>query len=547
MKLWAFLNAHASVSLPRVIVIAGIAGLSNSLLLWVVNSGAHSVANRTSNIRGLVLFVIAITIYILTQRSILHTSSREVEQIIERLRINLLEKIRGADLQALEGLGRAQIYASVNRDTLTISQAATPLMIACQGSILVAFSLVYIFFLSHTGFVLTVLIVGIGIAIHFKNKKELAVDMAASSAQEHEFFEGLTHLLDGFKEVKLHRGRSRDLSIHLQGIARKVTTLKTSTGLRYADYYIFTQVLFYLLIGATVFVLPRLSEVYVDQVTQITAAILFIVGPLTMVVSLVPVVRAADHAVQNIALLERELDRIQSAEGLTLDTAPVPSRSFATIELRGVTFTYRDSRGHALFSAGPVDFTLRQGEIVLIVGGNGSGKSTFLKLLTGLYTPERGALYLDRHDVARIGRHDYRELFSAIFSDYHLFDRLYGLADVDDRQVREYLERMQLQEKTTWQDGRFVNQELSTGQRKRLALIVSLLEDKPIYVFDEWAADQDPSFRRFFYETLLPELKARGKTIVAATHDDRYFGMGDRVLKMEQGQFIPVTPEGTAS
>lgn len=546
MKLWEFLRAHASVSLPRVVVIAAISGLANALLLGVVNSGAHAVSDGTTNTRMFVLFIIAITIYILTQRSILHTSSREVEKIIERLRVNLLEKIRGADLQALEGLGRAQIYASVNRDTMTISQAATPLMIACQGAILVLFSMIYIFLLSRTGFVLTVVIVGIGIAIHFKNKKELALDMAASATKENEFFEGLTHLLDGFKEVKLHRARSRDLSIHLKGVARKVASLKTTTGLRYADYYIFTQVLFYLLIGATVFLLPRLSDVYADQVTRITAAILFIIGPLTMVVSLVPVVRAADYAVQNIARLEQELDRIQSAEGLSVDTAPAPSGVFEKIDVRAATFAYRNGGGQVLFAVGPLDFTLPRGEIVLIVGGNGSGKSTFLKLLTGLYVPESGGMYLDGMDVDSLGQHDYRELFSAIFSDYHLFDRLYGLAGVDDRQVHALLERMELRAKTTWRQGRFLNQELSTGQRKRLALIVSLLEDKPIYVFDEWAADQDPSFRRFFYETLLPELKARGKTIVAATHDDRYFHLGDRVVKMEQGQFLSVTPEAGA-
>jgi putative pyoverdin transport system ATP-binding/permease protein len=542
MRLWEFLRTHSSVSLPRVVVIAAISGLANALLLGVVNSGAHSVADRSTNTRMFILFIIAITVYILTQRSILRTSSREVEKIIERLRVNLLEKIRGADLQALEGLGRAQIYASVNRDTLTISQAATPLMIACQGAILVLFSLIYIFLLSRTGFFLTIAIVGIGIAIHFKNKKELAIDMAASSTKENEFFEGLTHVLEGFKEVKLHRARSRDLSVHLKAIAAKVAALKTTTGLRYADYYIFTQVLFYLLIGAMVFILPRLSEVYADQVTRITAAILFIIGPLTMVVSLIPVVRAADHAVHNIARVEQALDSIQSAEGLSGDSAPVRSAEFKEISVRAATFSYRDSRGQALFSIGPIDFTLPRGEIVMIVGGNGSGKSTFLKVLTGLYVPDTGGVYLDRMDIGAYGRHDYRELFSAIFSDYHLFDRLYGLAGVDDFEVHSLLERMQLQAKTTWHKGRFLNQELSTGQRKRLALIVSLLEDKPIYVFDEWAADQDPSFRRFFYETLLPELKARGKTIVAATHDDRYFHLGDRVVKMEQGQFLSVTP-----
>ena len=147
-----------------------------------------------------------------------------------------------------------------------------------------------------------------------------------------------------------------------------------------------------------------------------------------------------------------------------------------------------------------------------------------------------------------LGYRAYRELFAAIYSDYHLFDRLYGLPNIDDSRVISLLQLMQLEKKTRWRDGRFENQELSTGQKKRLALVISLLEDKQIYVFDEWAADQDPSFRQFFYETLLPDLKARGKTLIVATHDDRYFSVGDRVIKMELGRIVSDTrPDKSAS
>jgi putative ATP-binding cassette transporter len=209
-----------------------------------------------------------------------------------------------------------------------------------------------------------------------------------------------------------------------------------------------------------------------------------------------------------------------------------------TIELNTVRFSYTDRDGNPLFTVGPLDLTLKQGEVLLIVGGNGSGKSTLLKLLTSLYYPSSGEIRVNGLDARTVGYRTYRELFSAIFADYHLFERLYGVSGVDDKRVVELLRLMGLERKTTWRDGRFANQELSTGQRKRLALIISLLEDKQIYVFDEWAADQDPSFREFFYETLLPEMKRGGKTVVAATHDERYFHVGDRVLKMEAGRFI---------
>jgi putative ATP-binding cassette transporter len=129
-------------------------------------------------------------------------------------------------------------------------------------------------------------------------------------------------------------------------------------------------------------------------------------------------------------------------------------------------------------------------------------------------------------------------LFSAIFSDFHLFEKLHGLSAVDPERVNALLRLMEISDKTAFSEGHFTNTHLSTGQRKRLALVVSYLEDKPIYVFDEVAADQDPQFRRYFYETLLPELKSAGKTVVVVSHDDRYFQAGDRVLQMDYGKLV---------
>jgi putative ATP-binding cassette transporter len=561
MNLWEFLRTHSTVPLSRVIAVAGIAGLSNALLLMIINAASHSATDdgsRTVMFRLLgseitlsigqlfLLFAIVITCYILTQRYILRVASSEVEKIIATIRVNLSDKIRQSDLHAIEGLGRAQLYGSLNADTITISQATAPMIIASQGSILVAFSLVYILVLSPAAFIMTLVIVALGIAIHFRNRKQLMAQLGASTAKEAEFFEGLTHLLDGFKEIKLNRRRSTGLFEHLTGIAGDVARVKTDTGLRYADYFIFTQVLFYLLIGAMVFILPAVSSVYSEQVTRITAAILFIIGPLTMVVGFLPIFRAANHSVANIGRLEKALEHAEGAARQREHGDAVAPPAFRTIEVQDLTFSYTDREGKAQFTLGPANLTIRQGEIVLIVGGNGSGKSTFLKLLTALYYPDSGLITLDGLSVGTLGYQSYRELFAAVLADYHLFDRLYGMADVDPRLVLERLREMQLDRKTEWSAGRFVQQELSTGQKKRLALIVALLEDRPIYVFDEWAADQDPEFRRYFYESLLPGLKAQGRTIVAATHDDRYFSIGDKVAKMELGKIVSLQIKGEA-
>jgi ABC-type siderophore export system, fused ATPase and permease components len=106
----------------------------------------------------------------------------------------------------------------------------------------------------------------------------------------------------------------------------------------------------------------------------------------------------------------------------------------------------------------------------------------------------------------------------------------------DDAQA--LLAALQLTQKVTLKEGKFSTLALSTGQRKRLALLVAWLEDRPFYLFDEWAADQDPAFREVFYHQLLPALTARGKAVVVITHDDRYFHLADRCLKLEWGQLV---------
>ena len=183
----------------------------------------------------------------------------------------------------------------------------------------------------------------------------------------------------------------------------------------------------------------------------------------------------------------------------------------------------------------------RSGELVFITGGNGAGKSTLLKLLTGLYQPAQGVVRLDGELQTEANQDAYHSLFTHIFSDFHVFRRLYGIDPGGGEQVEGLLRRMELEEKTRFTDNGFETVELSSGQRKRLALIVGELEDKPIIVLDEWAADQDPRFRRKFYEELLPELKRRGKTVVAVTHDDKYYGVADRILSMREGTLVETT------
>ncbi|MCC5025201.1 MAG: ATP-binding cassette domain-containing protein [Candidatus Synoicihabitans palmerolidicus] len=204
-----------------------------------------------------------------------------------------------------------------------------------------------------------------------------------------------------------------------------------------------------------------------------------------------------------------------------------------------MSFAYYNDKGKAVFFLDPFEFSLTSGKLLCITGGNGSGKSTFLKVLAGLYPPEAGTILLDGSPVTATNRQSYRSLFRPIFTDFHLFDTLYGFDDIDEALLTHWLHRTDLWHKTGVEERKLTERNLSRGQRKRLALVLALMEDKPILLLDEWAAEQDPQFRRIFYREILSELRAEGKTIIAVSHDDEHYDVADRTLKMHYGKFVP--------
>src|SRR5207247_4738423 len=295
----------------------------------------------------------------------------------------------------------------------------------------------------------------------------------------------------------------------------------------------------YGLLGAIAFAVPTFSGAMgAETVTKTITALVFVVGTCFGLVQAIPIWSAANTAADNIERLEA---RLLATIPVTEVAAIEPSKRFHKIEMRNVVFRYLDKWSDAVFQVGPIDFTLLSGELVFITGGNGSGKSTLLKLLAGLYKPDSGEISFDGMRVNDSTRQTYRELISAIFPDYHLFEKLYGMPDPDPAEGNRLLTEFRLLDKTRLTDGQFSTLDLSAGQRKRLALIVSLLEKRPILLLDEWAADQDPEFRRKFYYDLLPELKRTGQTVVAITHDDRYLDEMDlpaRRMRMEDGRSV---------
>ncbi len=534
MRLLELLRRESTASFTALVLAAGLAGISNALVLAIINRAAEKASTERGSTRDLVLFMIVMCVYAVSQWRLMTTATREVERVLDRLRIRLADKIRRSDLEPLEEMGRTLIYASINKETMAISQSAMIMMMSCQAAVLIFFTAIYVAVLSTAAFILTV-ILGVMLAIiYIRRSKKLSLDVHETLRRENDLFDSLTHLLTGFKEVRMNRARSNDLFASFEEISHDATERKINTQAQISRMFIFSQAAFYVLLGVIVFVVPRLSTTYSTEVVKITTAVLFLVGPMTALVGTVPNLAGADVACENIATLEAALDRSLSRK----EERFVPLKGFRRISFRDVVFHYHDATFGTAFTVGPINFELNAGETVFVSGGNGSGKSTFLKLLTALYYPQEGSIHIDDRLLTPESYDSYRSLFATVFTDYHLFDRLYGMYDVLGEDIDRQLEFIEMTGKTKVVNSRFETLELSGGQKKRLALLVSLLENRPICVFDEMAADQDPAFRKKFYKEILPLLHQQGRTIVVVTHDDKYFGDADRLMKMDEGRFV---------
>jgi putative ATP-binding cassette transporter len=522
-------------SLPRLLVMSALGGLSTAAILAAINAGLQG----TGSLWAATLFLVALFLFIKTQYYVTITTTAEIEAIIHKIRLRVMDHIRRSELLSLEAIGRSRIVAAITSDTAVLTQASNMLCFSIQGAVLVFFVAIYVAFLSLAAIVTTIVIISVaGVIFHYKNRR-LAAEKQKSAQWEGRLFDRLTDFLDGFKEVRLNAARSMDLFEDASEVSRTAANIKINSQAETFKLIVTSQVSMYVLIGAVVFVAPQFSEALGGlTLTKTTTALMFIVGACFGLVQAIPILLNANAAADRIEQLEIELQATASA----LDAAgtAVPSR-FDAIEMTGIQFRYVDKSSEATFKIGPIDFSLHPGELVFITGGNGSGKSTFLRVLSGLYPPDSGQIRLNGQLISDETRDKYRSLMSAIFFDYHLFHKLYGVPDPDPAEVDRLLRQFRLDTKTSLTKGEFRTLDLSGGQRRRLALIVSLLEKRPILLLDEWTAEQDPEFRRKFYDELLPELMGAGATVVVITHDDRYLDelhLPARRIRMDEGRIV---------
>jgi len=458
------------------------------------------------------------------------------------LRVGLSRKILNAPLRQLEEIGAPRLLTLLTDDIPVITTALPQLPIFCINTVVVMGGLLYMGWLSPTMLVLVLGGMAIGVFAYqlsvFRAVKYFRLARETSDLLMGSF----RALTQGTKELKLSRRRREDFfsrSLEASAATYQQQTLHGTAIQAAATSW--GQGLLFAIIGLMIFLMARLTGADTATLTAFAMVLLFLMTPLQVMMNTVPALGRASVAIDKVESLGLSLmvETTNSGQDLRAVTGP----DWKLVELVGITHTYRREGEDSHFILGPINLSLNRGQILFITGGNGSGKTTLAKLLLGLYTPESGEIRVDGKPVTDETREGYRHLFSVVLSDFFLFEHLLGM-DVPnlDEEARRYLHQLQIGHKVRIVNGVLSTTELSQGQRKRLALLVAYLEDRPIFLFDEWAADQDPLFKDIFYRQLLPELKAKGKTVIAISHDDQYYGLADRIIKIDAGQVVHDVP-----
>lgn len=348
----------------------------------------------------------------------------------------------------------------------------------------------------------------------------------------------LDHVLSGFKELKMNHEKRDGIFNEMEHVLSDSKTLKTKFGYAFSKNLIVNEISLFILLGFIVFIMPDYYELGEGILPRITTAILFMIVPITTVVGSLDPISKGMMAVDRIEKLEMKLNHGEKIDTKADETgiADVP---FEKIELLDVVYDYVDPENNKTFTLGPINLQINKGEHICIMGGNGSGKSTLFKLIATLYQPSSGLMRYNGNEIDQANKQQIRSKTGVIFTDFHLFPKIYGLKATSKTTMDELISLMGLKEKVSFSsDNSFSTMNLSTGQRKRLALITLMAGEKEIFLLDEITADQDPGFRKFFYEEILKKWKEENKTVLIISHDDRYLQHFDRTYHMEYGKFI---------
>ncbi|MBZ9636380.1 cyclic peptide export ABC transporter [Clostridium sp. FP1] len=518
-------------SLVLIGILSAISGLGNSLIIITINMAITS--SNELRVKLLVYFVLGIILYVYGQRLVSVRLIEITNNIVYSKRMEIVKKILKTSYDSFEKIESGRIQATLNNDTETISNLANIVIVGVTSLVTLICCFIYLGIISFYGLLLSVLIIAVIASLYYMvGRYANRVGEEARDIQNI-FFKFINDFISGFKELSLNENKKNEFQMDMQDSCNNYRLKRVKAGLAFANMFVIGELLFTIAIGAVVFIFPLVfKDIERGSLVSYVFVLLYMTGPVHGILNAIPNAIQVKISFKRINEMLNQISLMKSEE---LDEQDLMLKNDVKLKLKGVEYEY-DSTEDRKFKVGPIDYEFKSGEIVFITGGNGSGKSTLAKLITGLYMPTEGNITLNSMEISGKALSQY---YSTIFSDFYLFNKLYGVdCKSKENGISKYLKILKMDDKVEIKDGKFSTIKLSTGQKKRLALLISYLEDKPIYLFDEWAADQDPEFRKFFYETLLPDLKERGKCVLAITHDDHYFNLADKVIKMEMGKLV---------
>lgn len=515
--------------------ISALAGAANIWLLALINRDAHLETIVPKNVAE---FAIALIVMVAINAFSQIVLSRFSATTFYNLREELVRGITHLTSQTMESIGSHRLYAALTKDIPAIHELVIFLPNYVFNFTVVVACLVYLLTISIKLWLIFIAFLIIALCV----AKFAIVDRAETRFQlrrkiEDDLFKNYEAVIEGNKELQLNRNREEQFIRHdLRKHASAYRDATVSSELYWNMSNNWSSAVIFIAIGALLFLSPKLGIIDRSDVVTFIVIIFYMVGPLTILMNSFRTIHAAKIGLKRL----NELNLGSSAQMPAMDSMSIDP--FNSLSMQGVSFEYEGTEeGRHGFHVGPINLDIARGEIIYFVGGNGSGKTTAAKLLTGLYQKKSGVILVNGEQVT--DRTRYFQLFSAVFQDYYLFESIVPKGDrlCDDAAARAMIAKLKLSEKVSVAAGRLSTTKLSHGQRKRLALLVACFDDSEIYVFDEWAADQDPDFREFFYRDFLIELKRLGKTVIVVSHDDRYFHLADRVVKFEFGKIVAIT------
>jgi putative ATP-binding cassette transporter len=511
-----------------------IAGISNSSLLAMLNH-AISEFQQHKQTHGIIYFSLVLVVF-LTETLSQILFSYLSQNVVFNLQTRMCKHILAAPLRELEKIGAPKLLAVLTQDIGNLGMAAILLPTLLINCIIVLACFIYLYQLTPTLFfaVAAFMLVGViaFLLVDMKSMKNRFMQAREAADALLKCFQAITQ---GTKELKLNRNRRKAFFDEQLQVAADKYRLETTTAMKiYSIVQSGWKCNFFILIGFIIFILPQFLTLNITLISHAILIIIFLISPLSTLLMLFPTFRRTLTAITKIKSLN--LNFTEPVEANNHNLHLLEKHNWQSLVLKDIRHSYYKENSAEKFELGPINLTLHPGEIVFIVGENGSGKSTLAKIITGLYLPESGCIHFANVVINKSNIAWYCEHFSTVFSDYYLFDQLLGLAKTNlDGRAAEYLHKLQLDHKVKVKEGVFSTIDLSDGQRRRLALLAAYLEERPLYVFDEWASNQDPVFKDVFYSQLVPELRRSNRCVVVISHDDRYFHLADKILALKDG------------